>query len=637
MSATDKKTILVFCRYLNNADLLANIKPDASAKYIVASNDIRIKDYVKKYKWVKEVCWLEKSESIHYVAENVKRTVRSINSWLKTLADKDDEIVKLLFWVPYVEGGYTVQRIQDVLLLINSYQFLFDKYRCKEIVILSDNNYWEDDVLIKTAISNNLEVKTFNRFCLNRVLSKIFNIINVIGREPFYIANTLLVRVRNIFSREKKNRYNNEINIQLCSQSAKHLAHTVAIMKSLKTKGYTPVALCWTTYNAAKNIKKELLNVEELENYVPFKAIFTSLLKILWLYYRVYCKKKYFVELKDMRYKSVSLCSLLWPAIIFFILAEVGQRYRLMIAAEKYYKTHHPVAVRFWTTIFPEAIIAYSGLTLKNRKETIVFHQPGYPYDWDDPYDHRTIPVDLELAMSEKHRKILENDNFVSKCISIVGHEKFDTIDEFLALYSRKESRAYLKIPDNYDYYILYDPCYISRGYFSVKEQVQMTDCLLRVSKNHPNVALIIKPHPGHQVGILEHQVSSFSLTNVFLIDKRMLPHHCLNSADVIITKFSVIGTEGMYFGRAIIAPILDKEMKFRAYDEAAHYVYDIEELEKLLLSLINDIEFRSKWSNLMMSKIEAFLAENFLITEKLPAELAADSIHNFIINNLSL
>lgn len=629
-----EENILIFCRHLNDVGLLSKIRPENAASYIIASDDIRIKDNVAAYPWVKEVCWMEQSESIHGVANDVKSIVQIINSWLKTLSN-NSKIASLLFWVPYVEGGFTVQRIQDALLLINSYQYLFEKYRCKKIIILKNIHHWDDDVLIQAAICNNLSVKTVSRVHLDQVLPKMMSTINLIGREPFYIANTLLVKIRNILGSKNKNKYHKEIDIQLCSESAKHLAHTIAIMKSLKIKGYDPVALCWTTYGAVKIIKKELLNVEELENYVPLNTILISIFKTLQLLYKAYRRKKSFITLKELKYRSIPLGVLLWPSVVFFILAEIGQMYRLMVASEKYYKIHNPVAVRFWTTIFPEAIIAYSSLVLRNGKKTSIFYQPGYPYDWDDPYEHRAIPVDLELAMSEKHKKILEKDNFTSKQISVVGHEKFDTIDNFMASYTKHDSRSFLKIPDSYDYYILYDPCYISRGYFSVKEQVQMTDCLLRISKNHLNIALIIKPHPRHHAGILEHQISSFSQSNVFLIDKRLLPHHCLNSADVIITKFSVIGTEGMYFRKPIISTIFDNEMKFRAYGNAAHYVYNVEELEKLLLSLINDKEFMEKWSSLTMSRVEEFLAENFLITEKLPAEFAADSIHNFLINDL--
>ena len=630
-----KKKILIVCRSLNEVQLLSNIKPQSESHYIIASDDIRVQKIVNKYTWVNEVCWIEQMESFFNVANYVIDFVDIINQWLKHFGDdKQGVSTDLLFWIKHAEGGMTTQRIQDLLLLIRSYLHLIESNNITDIIIISHPEMqWEDDVLIETARSRNIDIKMIGTKRPDVLIGKIMALFNVYAREPYFILNFIRAKFGSFF-RLKKESTEKEIVFQLCSSENKHVAHTAPLMKSLKNKGYNPVALCWRAPGGAKKVRKMGLRAEELEKYGPLSSIWEGNYRVLHTWRKALARKEEFLSHPELQYMSVPLGSLLWPSIKFFFAGELPQRYRLMRAIRIYYACHSPLAIRFWTTSSPEGQITCQSLN-KNSK-SISFSSFGFHDLLENPYVNRKRPFheDLMLVLGPaQKKKMVEQMGFQLKNIVIIGQVSWEHYSNAQKKYTQNKSYSILNVPSKFSTYILYDSGSILRGYLSVREQVETTTFLLNFAKTHPSVALIIKPHPNHKSGYLESLLNTYSLNNVFMIDKKMSLFHCLNVADFLITKFSTSGIEAMYLEKPVISLILDNEKKFKLYGTAAQFIQNIEELNNLMNCLVNDDNYKSKWTINLNKNANDLLNDNFYQTSRLPSELGAEAIINCIEN----
>ncbi len=162
-----EQTVLVVCRGLSEIDLLQRFQPRPDCRYVVASDDIRVHLEKEKYPWVETVCYLEQMESLYAVASDVIKFVEPVNHWLESLGNDPKGIPQdLLYWIRHCEGGKTTQRIQDLLLLIRSYDYLIDTYKISSIVILSHPQAeWEDKVLTNDgANEGDRRVQPMGRF-----------------------------------------------------------------------------------------------------------------------------------------------------------------------------------------------------------------------------------------------------------------------------------------------------------------------------------------------------------------------------------------------------------------------------------------------------------------------------------------
>ena len=122
-------------------------------------------------------------------------------------------------------------------------------------------------------------------------------------------------------------------------------------------------------------------------------------------------------------------------------------------------------------------------------------------------------------------------------------------------------------------------------------------------------MALLVKPHPGHHEGIVEEMIKHGNdLKNVFLINKKMLPYHALNAADLLITKFSTLGIEAMIFEKPVISVILDLEERWQIYQDAATYVFDAKKMYEFLEKIVHHNGFFLQWKKSQIRNQKEFL-----------------------------
>jgi len=639
----DFNNVLIICRDLKSVRRLSPFKPQTQNRYILTSDDPRVHEAAKKYSWIDEVCWIEQMESFYNVANDVIRLTETVNGWLKTLADDRHGFPgELLFFTRHVEGGMTTQRIQDLLLLVRSYQFLFDTYKITNVIVISQPGMnWEDDVLIETARSRNIDIQIIARYSLGVLIKNVWSFFKVYGIAAYYTVNVLRINLCNSFKSKNNKAVDKEIVFQVCSSAYKHVENIVPLMKALKQKGYNPVALCWhsneryTKEPGAAQVRKEGLQAEELEKWCSFSDIWRSISGTFWTWRNAKERRREFLSCQTLNYRSVPLGSLLWPSIRYFIITQLGQSYRLRQALKKYFKKHVPLAIKLWgATALREGYLAWKSLDLKSRP-LIFYYAVGAYIDW--PYDEANSPVDILFVAGEYHKRMVVKTGIVpSANLEISGHARYEGLSDFKKKYNRTQSRLHLGIPTTFSMYILFDPNVILRGFMSQQEQAATLKTLLGFAGRHSSLALLVKPHPSRKAGILEDMINSREdLKNVFLINNKMLPYHALNAADMLITKFSTLGIEAMLFNRPVICCILDGERRFKIYEEGADYVDSIGKLESLLLRLVTDDDFRQRWHEERIRRQKGVLEEYFCKMKESPAVYQADILDSYLKKRL--
>ena len=586
-----------------------------------------------KYPWVAEVCYLEQMESFYAVAPDVIKYLELINHWLESLGNDPKGIPKdLLYWIRHCEGGKTTQRIQDLLLLIRSYCYLLDTYEISSIVILSHPQAeWEDDVLKMVGLRRGIGVRILGRFRVSIMKAKLLAWIKLLAREPYYISYILLAKMRGYLRPDQPRISAKEIVVQLCSSGRQHINNIVPLMKALQKRGYSPVALLWRASKARETIQQEGLAAEELETFCPGAALWSAPFRV-WRTWRQASRRRHeFFGYGDLHYGDIPLGPLLWPSMQAFFWEELAQRYRLQQAAKKYFAGHTPKAMRVWGGgVLPEGAIVLKSLK-DNQKPLNFFWIMNY---FDDPYTFDDGAIDLFLASGDSQKQYFEKVGVPAQRIVSVGLSRYDHVADFQKGYSPFQSRAYLNIPQDFQNYILYDSNYILRGYLTIQELSLVTNALLNFVRERPSVALMIKPHPAHRPGWLEDLIDYFSLPNVYLIDKNMLPYHALNAADLLITKFSTIALEAMLFKRPVVSILLDGGERFRIYGDAVECANSLEALHEILTMMLGDAGRRAAWVKNQLKNQARFLKYYFRNSTCESAQLGAEALDKFLKKN---
>lgn len=625
-----KKTILIICRDPSEISMISQLKHESDYRYIIASDDIMVQKIVSQYSWVDKVCWIERMDSLYKVSSDVITILDAVNRWLESLADDQKGIsTDLLFWIRHAEGGMTTQRIQDLLLLIMSYQYLLNNYNVNKIILFRFHHIrWEDDVLIHTAQSMGIDVQEIKslKYQIKLLVKRSF---------PYMIYKAIreekLWQIKRTIPVSSKTKNESEIVFLLWCLGDRFIENMVPLMESFQKRGFKSVALTWRATRSAEKIRQKGLYAEELETYLPSSSSWQALRRTFYTLTKATKKIKQFFALSQLQYQGVPLGPLLWPSVKYFFYIELPIRYKLKQAIMKYFMNHNVVAFAplGGETFYPGRIALRN---LNRKKRPLVFlNWIGISMpQW--PYSTKQTSIDLFLAAGQIQKRIAqERDGFSPTQVAMVGDWQYRHLRHWKKIYSIDKSRSLLSIPLTYNFYIFYDFGRPLRGVLTTREQVLVINALLDFTKEHPSVALLIKPHPSHGSVRLEQlkQVTQYyRLPNVFVIDKNILPCHALNSANIIITKHSTIGIEGMLLNKPIISVYLDGEKRWKSlFEEAAEYVETVGALRELLEKLIDDTKFFSQWIKEHIKRQKHFLKQYYIKQSQPPVLSATNAI----------
>lgn len=640
----EKGAVLVICREPRDLYLVDRFQRNEDRKVVVASEDMEVQQAAVAEPWVDEVCFIEQMESFYAVANDVLQILEAVNRWLKSLADKENGVPEeLLFWVHHAEGGMTTQRIQDALLLIRSYQHLLKKYHVAHVILHRRIHYrWEDEVLIHTARSMGVSVKEI-RPLMYRIGEKLG--LMMVQRFLFGRLRRLYAPARLVYfwlrlklygsllraTIDRRNRRPSpsdgmlEIVFQLGSSERKHVENIVPLMREFERRaGYWPVALCWQARGGAREIRREGLQADELERWFPLSRWPEVIRRAKWTWRRANGRKRNLYRAPAISYRGVPLGPLLWPSMEYFFQEAIVRRLALKISAENYFKEHHPAAIKLWG----QGILEYGAVChtiVQQAGNPLTFHYNlGIGVEW--PYFQRRNK--LYLAAGELEKGFLRRHGVPFEQIAVAGQGRYDHLAHFIKEHTPVNSRRQLNLPLDKEIYVFYAPTGILRGAISFREQFIVAEALIRFFKNHTKAVLIIKLHPSDNSGIIERLAKQYRSSNIFLIDKHALPYHCINAADIVVTKFSTVGVEAMLLDKPLISIVLDKESRWQdIYGNVAERFYSIQAMLSFLELLMENPEERQWWEEGQKQLRKSFLTKRFKKEGQSAAKMMGDAI----------
>ena len=241
------KRVLIVCRAWEDASFLAAMDYQPERTYILASDDVRVQRLRSRYPSIRETCYIERKESLYAIAASVVELNGALNEWLGSLTHPQDAIPpSMLAWPCVAEGGMTTQRIQDVLLLVDSYLHLLQTRQVSEVVLRRNGrSAWEDAVLVETARSLGIPIRLVGAFRGEVVRGRAAAALRSAGRQPYYMARLVLAKLQGRRWNEGTPGPGREVAFQLCGSNDRHVENILPIMAALRSMGYEALALCW--------------------------------------------------------------------------------------------------------------------------------------------------------------------------------------------------------------------------------------------------------------------------------------------------------------------------------------------------------------------------------------------------------
>tara|TARA_B110000305_G_scaffold217152_1_gene256243 strand:- start:104 stop:1045 length:942 start_codon:yes stop_codon:yes gene_type:complete len=213
------------------------------------------------------------------------------------------------------------------------------------------------------------------------------------------------------------------------------------------------------------------------------------------------------------------------------------------------------------------------------------------------------VSNDIERELEMEYQKVSEED------VIVYGAGRADSHFKNVNVLSKENSKKIIGIKEDYDIHMLFDYSGALPGYISLEEASYHLNIVIDFCKDHPNIALIIKPHPSADMSILSNALSN-KTKNIYVVDKNMLPDHALNIADIMITKFSYMGVEAMIYNVQVVSLLFDDESMFKNFREAAEYIYDKEELIMFLKNTFSTKNTFIQWKEQYKEKRELFIEQ---------------------------
>lgn len=604
-SNNTRKSTLIFCTTINGAKKI--VLKDKNKKYFIASDDKRVHDLCK-YKYDNITClFINQGDSYYTVSTKVRNIVEIINNWFHFIESSISNYKqKILFWESHAEGGQTTQRIQDCLILLKSYYYLIDSIDPQEILIINDNiNIWENKLIETCANHYEIKVKYIESYSLIMYVKLFYLKFRPLLKEFYFSFTVIRAWINNYFKRI--NIYENKaVLIQLCDSSDKHLNHTIPLVNAINNVGLQGVVFGWNASNAIINLRKKDILAFELEYFVSFKDLIFSWIETikLWNFAKNNISKLYNTIDDNTNKKLISI--IFKYSFKSFFQSDVPHRHRLRSASNNFFTINTASAIRLWTRVLHQSIIVYNSIPSPNS--IIFFWQPGWPYNIDEPLRKYMVPADIIFAISIEHKKRLISDGINENQIFISGLPWLEKISNFSNNTTKQFSRNKIGFSDNDFKFIFFDPGFVLLGIMSLPEQLSQLTTILDFAKENSNVKVIIKPHQGHKVGILEKIISDHNLINVHYYPSNYPIYHLLNSSDLLITKMSTLAIEAMYLKIPTIVAIFNFEKNFMFYEDAVDYAFSSIELKSLLNRINLNSDLKANWRKSINIRMKEYM-----------------------------
>lgn len=624
---------LLICRDLDGVKVMQSEAANFQGGVVVASDDPRVQKAALKSEGVEQAVFLEKMESFYCVADDVIAFIREINHWLACLGCEEEIPKSLLYWEMHCEGGDTGQRVLDLLLLMRSYQDLIDRFQPNEIILVqSANATWEDELLLALADDLGITIRVKGQVGLSGWLRKrVWMKWRPLLAGVYWSLKIIQIKLANLLHPHPHIDAKKSVMVQLVGDEKKHLNHVQPVLEAINASGLQGVALGWRLGSTATILRQEGITVLELETWVSLRDLVAGWIRTLKSLMRAKREIRGFLPYAVGPVKTNIMRGILLNSLFSFFADGITSRYHLASACRRLFLTYVPKALCPWTRRFEAGISVYQALP--EIGSPLLFIYGGWPYNISNPieeaYFEKAIPNNqvIWFTCSEMHSAFARKLGFLPHNLYVAGFHKATRHINILTEFPATEFRSRLGLKQNCELYIFLDPNYNLRGVQTQQEQVKVLETMLCIAKDHPEIIIIIKPHPSHQPGILESVIAEFSLPNVALISHQDSPHDALKASDIVISKFSTLFAEAMFLGIPGVGVILDNESSFDGYEDAVDYCYSIDELREKILSLIQDRDYQVQWKEQMKNRQRSFLSSHGLYIESCYALIIAEKL----------
>jgi len=634
--------ILIVCRTQSDLSRL-DVYSEVSAEHVcVASDEIAVQRAADSREWIDDTCYIERMEPFVDIAEDVMETVGAINEWLASISRDTDRInSECLYWRRSPEGGRT-QSIQDTLLLIRMFESLLSADIDRLVLLRKRETVWEDDLFVRTAREmgltvteeTTLSVSFKRRFRFQWYRISRFGIdtaVPVPDRIRFRLLQIRLVfRIvrSHVRSFPSPNTTTPQIVFQLAATSEKHIEGVRGPMKAFdRINDYDAVALCWGVRDAARTLREDALQAVELEQWAPLRGLLTAYRQSRAILAAGINGKAALEQRERLSYHGVDITPSIWSEMREYLQYRTFERIVMRDAMDRYLSDQSPRAIKIWSGGTHEygRVARLLARTRSDFDPLLFYYSLGVLRH--TPYFHDF--ADLYLVSGQYAERNLIEQGVDPDDIVVTGHGRFDSLVRFRDAHTVADSKDALSVPNDESLCIFYAPQHEMRGFYWKQENLRVMSALVEFAEDHPETTLLIKPHPSGDPEVVESVTADHAADNVIVIDRSKSAYHCLNVSDVVVTKYSTIGFEAMFFETVLVSIALDHPDRYEdTYGEVAETFRDTANMTVFLRCLIDryDDNAGKQWSN----------RESFLDTELKLNNHASEAIADAVVSSLT-
>ena len=563
-----KENLLIVCYENMNIE---NIIEANKYKYNIhiSSYDITLINKYKNHEEVINSFFLEQNVVLFDISDEVLDIVKVINQDIDKYFDKD------LFFGTHIEGGFTSQAIQDIVLFSKSLKNIIKKYKIINVIDIYNKEFYQQSRYIENyCIEDNINYKK-----INFTLKNNFHFLKIKKYlyEPYRFYQYIKFKITNS---KKSTIKNKSIVISLLSDKTKFLNLIKTFVEIVHTK--TNYEIVYLTQTVDKNstqvnhIKDSIILLEHQISLVQYVRSFFKFLKDIYIYH----KKKGILKEKYISTYGYQYSHEILEALKANIYINSAYKYRYNSAMNLFIDSNYNkiLALKLWG-----GVGLYEGIvTAKYIKEnypciyTFDFHIGinliAFPYKPKNTSNYDFVFVDSE------YEKISYLDNMPKdKIILFENFKQNSIISDFMLKYSRFESLSVMKINKSYKHYVLIDIQAYVPGLSDLQEIIDFVYLAKTLASAYNEFYFLIKPHPAFKhKSFLEEHVQDIKNIQIFTKTDPIL--HLLNVADIVITKFSTIGLEAILFEKIVISMIYN-DKRWKNFGEGAIYINKFDEI----------------------------------------------------------
>jgi hypothetical protein len=550
---------------------------------VVATNNSDFLNILKKKYSKLTTLLIDDSVTIFDVSNEVSEIRKKINRALKNYIDKR----QLLHYMKHVEGGYTSARIQELVIIKKLIMTIFQNNSFHKVIEIYDNRYRLDSIVLKVyLLRNKIKYSRVHATLFLDMLGNFFSFVRPMLYEPYRLVN--FVRFNIFYKKRVPVQENNIIAFSLNSDAHKFLELYSSFFSKLNNQGVGYIFVSNGVLKDSERIKSIKDKIYLQEHYENIFDYFKSLTMVCLFTFRFIKNKKVIIE--KLHVGNEIIAHQLYLSIFYHIVIDAGFRYRYKKSFNAFLDENHDkiLAFKLWGEVslhqgeIEQKIIKENYPDIKTIGFEVGIGLKTFPYvpkkikEIDFIVTSNNMESDLYLSYGVKKERLLQLINFKNQ-----GY-----LSDFKRRYTSSESMRFLKISqDQYESYILVDVGVSMRGYLSNANIDHLINKINALSQKFTKYLFLIKPHPGFKdTDYLNGQFKNSP--NITVFDKNLSITHLINIADVLITKYSAAGIEAIMLGKLVISVLSGSEKKFAAFENAAIYINNYNDLDDILTNL---------------------------------------------------